>query len=66
MAQTPPCWKHQLVGELFQFQNAELIGDDLWRLSGLLRGQQGSEPLLMLSAGAGRASCRVLGGRTTS
>ena len=47
MLETPAGW------ELFQFQNAELIGDDLWRLSGLLRGQQGSEPLLTLSAGAG-------------
>ncbi|GAA0776665.1 phage tail baseplate protein [Brevundimonas olei] len=29
--------------ELVQFRRAELIGGDVWRLSGLLRGQQGTE-----------------------
>ncbi|VTO12535.1 baseplate multidomain protein megatron [Brevundimonas vancanneytii] len=29
--------------ELAQFRRAELIGGDVWRLSGLLRGQQGTE-----------------------
>ncbi|WP_445214740.1 GTA baseplate fiber-binding domain-containing protein [Brevundimonas sp. BR2-1] len=29
--------------ELVQFRTAELIGEDVWRLCGLLRGQQGTE-----------------------
>lgn len=29
--------------ELVQFRRAELVGGDVWRLSGLLRGQQGTE-----------------------
>ncbi|MBX9460913.1 MAG: glycoside hydrolase/phage tail family protein [Brevundimonas sp.] len=29
--------------EIIQFRTAELIGDHVWRLSGLLRGQQGTE-----------------------
>ncbi|GAA0643637.1 baseplate multidomain protein megatron [Brevundimonas lenta] len=28
--------------ELVQYRTAELVGDDVWRLSGLLRGQQGT------------------------
>lgn len=35
--ETPMGW------ELLQFRRAELLGDGVWRLSGLLRGQQGSE-----------------------
>ncbi|MFV0473522.1 MAG: glycoside hydrolase TIM-barrel-like domain-containing protein [Pikeienuella sp.] len=32
--------------EVMQFREAELIGDGLWRLSGLLRGQAGTEPFI--------------------
>jgi hypothetical protein len=31
--------------ELVQFRSASLVGADVWRLSGLLRGQQGTEPM---------------------
>lgn len=47
LIETPEGW------ELFQHQSAELIGDHVWRLSGLLRGQQGSEHLLGLFPSAG-------------
>lgn len=39
--------------ELVQFRTAELIGEDLWRLGGLLRGQQGTEGALAAGAAAG-------------
>ncbi|HST90968.1 MAG TPA: glycoside hydrolase/phage tail family protein [Brevundimonas sp.] len=39
--------------ELAQFRTAELIGDDVWRLSGLLRGQQGTEAAMRAGAAAG-------------
>ena len=32
--------------ELFQFQNAELIGENTYRLSGFLRGQQGTDAMM--------------------
>ena len=32
--------------EVFQFLSAELLGQDLWRLTGLLRGQAGTEPFI--------------------
>jgi broad specificity phosphatase PhoE len=31
--------------ELVQFRSAALVGDEVWRLSGLLRGQQGTEAI---------------------
>lgn len=31
--------------ELIQYRSAEFLGDDRWRLSGLLRGQQGTDSL---------------------
>ncbi|HZV83820.1 MAG TPA: phage tail protein, partial [Brevundimonas sp.] len=39
--------------ELVQFRTAALIGNDLWRLSGLLRGQQGTEPAMRAGAAPG-------------
>ncbi|MEM9055785.1 MAG: phage tail protein, partial [Pseudomonadota bacterium] len=36
--------------ELIAFADAELIGDDIWRLTGLLRGQAGTQPV---STGSG-------------
>jgi hypothetical protein len=39
--------------ELLQYQMAELVGEAAWKLSGLLRGQQGSEPAMALGAAAG-------------
>jgi len=39
--------------ELIQFRDATLIGDDVWRLSGLLRGQQGTERAMMACGRAG-------------
>lgn len=39
--------------ELLQFRTAELVGEDLWRLGGLLRGQQGTEPAMAVGAQAG-------------
>ena len=41
--------------ELLQFRSATLVGDGLWRLSGLLRGQQGTE-----AAGASSGATIVL------
>ena len=41
--------------ELMQFTTAELIGQDMWRLAGLLRGQQGS-----LTAGAPAGAIAVM------
>lgn len=41
--------------EVVQYRNAELVGDDLWHLSGLLRGQQGTDG----PAAAGAASGAV-------
>lgn len=38
--------------ELVQFREAVLVGDDVWRLSGLLRGQQGTEGGIGAEAGA--------------
>jgi len=37
--------------ELVQFREAVLAGDDVWRLSGLLRGQQGTEGTMGAEAG---------------
>lgn len=39
--------------ELAQFRTAELIGEEVWRLSGLLRGQQGTESAMRAGAAAG-------------
>jgi hypothetical protein len=39
--------------ELIQYRKADLIGEDLWRLSGLLRGQQGTERATAAGAGIG-------------
>ena len=39
--------------EMIQFRQADLIGDGLWRLSGLLRGQQGTEPAMRAGATVG-------------
>nr|WP_313633409.1 glycoside hydrolase/phage tail family protein [Brevundimonas naejangsanensis] len=39
--------------ELVQFRRAELLGGDVWRLSGLLRGQQGTESAASHGADAG-------------
>jgi hypothetical protein len=39
--------------ELVQFRKADLLGDGVWRLSGLLRGQQGSEAAMRAGAAAG-------------
>lgn len=39
--------------ELVQFRRAELVGGDVWRLSGLLRGQQGTEEAAARGAEAG-------------
>src|SRR5690606_40889964 len=39
--------------ELMQFRRAELVGGDVWRLSGLLRGQQGTEEAAARGAEAG-------------
>ena len=38
--------------ELLQFLTAELVGPDAWALSGLLRGQQGSDMATLVAAGA--------------
>jgi len=39
--------------EMVQFRRAELVGGDVWRLSGLLRGQQGTEGAASHGAEAG-------------
>jgi len=39
--------------ELIQFQRADLLGGGLWRLSGLLRGHQGTEAAMRAGAEAG-------------
>ncbi len=39
--------------EIVQFRSAALIGQGVWRLAGLLRGQQGSEPEMQAGASAG-------------
>ncbi|MBW8303743.1 MAG: phage tail protein, partial [Brevundimonas sp.] len=39
--------------EVIQFRNAELAGGDVWKLSGLLRGQQGTEEAAAAGAAAG-------------
>lgn len=39
--------------EVIQFLRSELVGDDIWRLSGLLRGQQGTEVPMRAGAAAG-------------
>ncbi|MDY6923853.1 MAG: glycoside hydrolase TIM-barrel-like domain-containing protein [Pseudomonadota bacterium] len=39
--------------EIVQFRSAELVGADVWRLSGLLRGQQGTEAANAAGAAAG-------------
>ena len=39
--------------EIIQFRLAELTGGDIWKLSGLLRGQQGTEPAMAAGAAAG-------------
>ncbi len=41
--------------EVIQYRTAELVGGDVWRLSGLLRGQGGGEPEAEVSAEAGAA-----------
>ena len=39
--------------ELIQYRRATLVGGDLWRLEGLLRGQQGTEREMIAGAGVG-------------
>ncbi|WGM30269.1 glycoside hydrolase/phage tail family protein [Brevundimonas sp. NIBR11] len=39
--------------EILQYRHADLIGDALWRLSGLLRGQQGTETEMAPGAATG-------------
>ncbi|HWQ86260.1 baseplate multidomain protein megatron [Brevundimonas sp.] len=39
--------------ELLQFRTAELVGEEVWRLGGLLRGQQGTEGAMVAGSGAG-------------
>lgn len=39
--------------ELIQYRKAALIGEDLWRLTGLLRGQQGTERATATGAAVG-------------
>jgi hypothetical protein len=39
--------------ELVQFRTAELVGEDVWRLGGLLRGQQGTEGAMAAGASPG-------------
>ena len=39
--------------ELVQFRDAELVAGDVWRLSGLLRGQQGTDEAMAAGAGSG-------------
>ncbi|RYI17389.1 MAG: hypothetical protein EON48_10250 [Acetobacteraceae bacterium] len=41
--------------ELIQFRRAEFVGNDVWRLSELLRGQQGTEAAMRAGAPAGAA-----------
>jgi hypothetical protein len=43
--------------EILQFRVAELVGDEVWRLNGLLRGQQGTEDAM--AAGAERGALVV-------
>ena len=50
--ETPAGW------ELVQYRQATLLGDGIWRLSGLLRGQQGTE--LEMAAGAVEGAIVVL------
>lgn len=39
--------------EIVQFRTATLVGGDVWRLSGLLRAQQGTEEAMLAGAAAG-------------
>jgi hypothetical protein len=39
--------------ELVQFRTADLVGEDVWRLGGLLRGQQGTEGAMAAGASVG-------------
>ncbi|HYC66941.1 baseplate multidomain protein megatron [Brevundimonas sp.] len=39
--------------EIIQFRQAELVGEDVWRLTGLLRGEQGSEEATVAGANSG-------------
>jgi hypothetical protein len=39
--------------EVLQFRTADLVGDEVWRLSGLLRGQQGTEEATAAGAASG-------------
>ncbi len=39
--------------EILQFRTAQLVGSDTWRLSGLLRGQQGTEEAMAAGAADG-------------
>lgn len=39
--------------EIVQFRTAELVGGETWKLSGLLRGQQGTEAAMAAGAAAG-------------
>jgi len=39
--------------EVVQFRTAELVSEDVWRLGGLLRGQQGTETAMSVGAEAG-------------
>ena len=39
--------------EIIQFRSAELVGGDVWRLSGLLRGQQGTDEATATGAESG-------------
>ncbi|HYC75734.1 baseplate multidomain protein megatron [Brevundimonas sp.] len=39
--------------EIIQFRTAELVASEVWKLSGLLRGQQGTEEAMMTGAASG-------------
>ena len=48
--------------EIVQFRTAELVGGEIWKLSGLLRGQQGTEDAMAAGAAAGAIAVFMGGG----
>ncbi|WP_018184146.1 baseplate multidomain protein megatron [Kaistia granuli] len=51
---------HEATGfEVIQFRSAELVGDGLWRVSGLLRGQGGTSDLAALGHASGARFIRI-------
>jgi hypothetical protein len=48
--------------EILQFRAAELVGADVWRLSGLLRGQQGTEDATGAGANSGVLAVFLMAG----